>query len=94
MLHSDVEEKYLINNLKIKVRARMNNGNPDFITDSMYVWHPKYAVKGVYPGLGIKKKKEINTLQSDVSYLFLQFSQKEKTYANFFTSLQFSYAIS
>lgn len=80
MLHPDVEEKYLINNLKSKVRARMINGSPAFITDSIYVWHPKYAVRGVYPGLGIKKKKEMNTLQSDANFLFLQFSQKEKTY--------------
>lgn len=32
---------YLINNL----RARMTNGNPAFVADSMHVWQPKFAVE-------------------------------------------------
>lgn len=90
MLHSDAEEKYLINNLKIKVRARMNNGNPAFITDSMYVWHPKYAVQGAYPGLGITIRCKL--LVTSVFTNGKDLCVKNLTvFFFFFTSLQFSY---
>ena len=37
--------KKFINNLIINVRARMSDGNPGFVADSISVWQPKFAVE-------------------------------------------------
>lgn len=38
-------KKCLINNLKINVRARMSNGNPALVVDSIYLWQPNFALE-------------------------------------------------